>query len=80
MSNSKLSNFKLSDFKLMALLSVAETGAAFASPALLTRFRAVLSNETPDETPDETPMASPPDRRKDRARAFSAVLVRPDVA
>jgi hypothetical protein len=65
MSNFKLSIFKLSIFKVMALFSVAETGAAFASPALLARFRAELSNETPDETP----MALSPDRRDDRARA-----------
>jgi hypothetical protein len=51
----------------MALFSVAETGAAFASPAPLTRFLAVLSNETPDENP----MASLPDRREGRARALA---------
>jgi hypothetical protein len=31
----------------MALFSVAETGDALASPGLLARFRAELSNETP---------------------------------
>jgi hypothetical protein len=31
----------------MALFSVTETGAAVASPGLLARFRAELSNETP---------------------------------
>jgi len=40
-----------------------------ASPGLLARFRAELSNETPIETPIENPMASLPDRRDISASA-----------